>query len=70
MGRSYKIKCEHCGAEFIHFEGTDFGTFRQCVGCECHIETENAIRCPSCMRRINETEEAFNRQVQSTMVWD
>lgn len=70
MGRSYKIRCEHCGTEFIHFEGQDLGTMRMCVGCECHLETENAIRCPGCMRKLNNTVEEFNRQVQTIMSWD
>lgn len=69
MGASYKIRCEHCGTEFLHIVGTDLGTIMQCVGCETIVETDVAIRCPSCARRLNHTEEEFNAQIISTMQW-
>lgn len=70
MAVSYQIKCEHCGTEFLHIAGEDYGTLCMCVGCENHIETDAAIRCPSCMHRLNSTEEEFERQVKTTMFWD
>lgn len=70
MGTSYKIRCMHCGTEFLHVASGDFGAVRSCVGCECHIETDVAIRCPSCMQRLNRTEEEFNQQVETVFMWD
>ena len=54
----------------MHNQGNDYGTISACVGFECHVETETAIRCPACMKRINTTEEEFNRQVETVMIWD
>ncbi len=70
MGTIYRIKCENCGTAFMHNMGSDYGAICACVGCECHVETDVAIRCPSCGRRLNATEEEFNRQVETVMVWD
>ena len=70
MGTIYRIRCRHCGTLFMHNQGNDYGTISACVGCECHVETETAIRCPACMKRINTTEEEFNRQVETVMIWD
>ena len=69
MGTSYKIRCKHCNTEFMHYEGNDYGAIRECVGCECHIETEVPMRCPSCLKRINDTEEEFRRQIITVMTW-
>ncbi|MBO5772071.1 MAG: hypothetical protein J6R09_05490 [Alistipes sp.] len=69
MGASYTIRCKHCNTEFLHIAGNDFGAIRSCVGCECHVETEVAIRCPACMRRINNTEEEFNSQIVGSFTW-
>lgn len=44
-----------------------------CVGCGDmggYIETETSIRCPSCHRRLNNTPEEFNEQVEMTYTWD
>lgn len=70
MGTIYRIKCEHCGTQFMHSRGEDYGFTRACINCENHIETEAAIRCPSCMRRLNPTEEEFKRQVETVILWD
>lgn len=69
MGTSYKIRCEHCGTEFMHIAGSDYGTIMQCVGCETVVETDAAIRCPSCARRLNDSEEEFNARIISMMQW-
>jgi uncharacterized protein with PIN domain len=29
-----------------------------------------AIRCPACNRRLNATQEEFEEQVQTVMLWD
>ena len=41
-----------------------------CVGCGEYVETETAIRCPACRRRLNTTQEEFNEQVEVTYLWD
>jgi hypothetical protein len=51
---------------------TGFG-FMGKYDCEdgfCHIETENAIRCPHCMKKLNNTEEEFKSQIVGTLCWD
>ena len=53
MGTAYKIRCRHCGTQFDHYYGNDYGTTIRCVGCGDHIETETAIRCPACRKRLN-----------------
>ena len=70
MGTAYKIRCKYCGTQFDHYYGNDYGTTIRCVGCGDHVETETAIRCPSCRRRINDTPEEFNSQVEVVMMWD
>lgn len=69
MAIMYKIKCRHCGMEFQHFASADYGTLRACVGCECHVETQMAIRCPGCLRKLNNTQEEFNSQVETIFEW-
>ncbi len=46
------------------------GILPRCVGCESYIETETAIRCPACNKRLNTSQEEFNEQVQTVMMWD
>lgn len=70
MGIAYKVKCKHCGAEFAYSQDQTFGMMPRCVGCESYIETESPIRCPACNRRLNATQEEFNEQVQTVMMWD
>ena len=47
MGTAYKIRCKHCGTQFDHYAGSDYGHTIVCVGCESYIESEMAIRSPS-----------------------
>ena len=70
MGTGQTIRCKHCGTEFMNFMG--FGFIRQFLGKKesCHIETETAIRCPQCMKRLNNTEKEFNEQVIGLLLWD
>ena len=48
MGKSYKMRCRHCGAEFLHIERGVVGVLKECACCESHIVTEISIRCPQC----------------------
>ena len=70
MSVGYQIKCEHCGTEVMHLAVGSAYAARMHAGGECHIETDVAIRCPSCMHRLNSTKEVFERQVKTTMFWD
>lgn len=70
MGIAYKIRCKHCHAEFDYSQDQSFGMLPRCVGCGSYVETESPIRCPACNRRLNATQEEFNEQVQTVMMWD
>ena len=70
MGTAYKIRCKHCGTQFDHYVGSDYGNTILCVGCESYVETEMAIRCPACFKRLNSTSEEFNEQVEVVLMWD
>ena len=58
MGTAYKIRCRHCGV------------LPMCVGCGEYVETETAIRCPACHKKLNTTQEEFNEQIEVTYMWD
>ena len=70
MGIAYQIKCRHCGTEFNYSQDESMGMLPRCVGCESYVETESPIRCPACYRRLNPTQEEFNEQGQTIMMWD
>ena len=70
MGTAYKIRCKHCGAQFDYSAHAGFGMMPACVGCGEYVETETAIRCPACFRRLNTSQEEFNEQVEVTYMWD
>ncbi|WP_300190160.1 hypothetical protein [uncultured Alistipes sp.] len=72
MGTAYKIRCKHCGAQFEHSTQPYFGMLPSCIGCGDggYVETETAIRCPACRRRLNTSPEEFNEQVEMTYTWD
>ena len=70
MGIAYQIKSRHCGTEFNYSQDESMGMLPRCVGCESYVETESPIRCPACYRRLNPTQEEFNEQVQTIMMWD
>jgi hypothetical protein len=53
----------------MHLTGLGFMGF-DCENGFCHIETETAIRCPQCMKRLNNTEEEFNEQIVGSLCWD
>lgn len=69
MGKSYKMRCKHCKAEFLHIQRGVIGVLRECACCDSHIVTEIAIRCPQCGRRINRSEEEFRSQILAMMAW-
>lgn len=68
MERGDTIRCKHCGTEFINLTGFGFMGFNRNKGFY-HIETEIAMRCPQCMKRINNSAEEFNSQIVGTLVW-
>lgn len=75
MGIAYKIRCRHCGAQFDHSTDAGYGMLQPCVGCgdsycNAYVETEIPIRCPACMRRLNTSQEEFNKQIETVMMWD
>ena len=72
MGHGQVIKCKHCGEEFYRYCGV--GSFGQKsnnpnepIG---HIETENAICCPKCGVKLNNSEEEFKEQIVGQLLWD
>ena len=69
MGTLYKIKCKHCGAQFDHYIYGERGVLQRAVACADFVETDIAIRCPHCLRRMNNSQEEFNEQVEVTYVW-
>ena len=70
MGTVYKIRCKKCGAQFDHFIHSRTGVMQRAVGMGDFVETETAIRCPCCHKRMNNTPEEFNEQIEVTYVWD
>ena len=62
MGTAYKIRCRHCGAQFEHYMQPGYGGE--------YVETETAIRCPACLKKLNTTQEEFNEQIEVTYMWD
>ncbi len=49
---------------------TGYGILPMCVGCGEYVETETAIRCPACLKKLNTTQEEFNEQIEVTYMWD
>lgn len=70
MGIAYQIKCKHCQAVFNYSQDQTFGLTSRCIGCESYVEVDAPIRCPSCNRRLNNTQQEFNEQVETVMLWD
>lgn len=69
-GNSLQIRCRHCGAQFEHHMQPGYGVLPVCVGCGEYVETETAIRCPACHKKLNTTQEEFNEQIEVTYMWD
>ncbi|MDE7304798.1 MAG: hypothetical protein K2N04_02650 [Alistipes sp.] len=71
MGTAYKIRCRHCGTQFDHYMQPGYGILPPCIGCgDDFVETQTAIRCPACHKRLNATQEEFNEQIEVTYAWD
>ena len=70
MGTAYKIRCRHCGAQFDPDTHPRDGVLAPCAGCGDYVETETANRCPACRKKLNATQEEFNRQIEVTYEWD
>ena len=73
MGTGHTIRCKHCGTEFMNLVGLGLMGFMGLFDCEdgvCHVETETAIRCPKCMKRLNNTQEEFEEQIIGSLCWD
>lgn len=73
MGSVYKIRCKHCGAQFNLSNHANYGFLPISIGygkSAGDIETQSAMRCPACLKRLNNTAEEFNEQVKVTHSWD
>lgn len=70
MGTAYRIRCAHCGAQFEQTSSHRFGMRSACGDCGDYVETQTAIRCPACLKRLNTTQEEFRRQVEVTYLWE
>lgn len=70
MGTAYKVRCKHCGTQFDHYTAAGYGLMPACVGCGEYVETQMAIRCPGCLRKLNDSQQEFNEQVEVTYMWD
>lgn len=46
------------------------GAVARCANSDCHIDTEFAMRCPVCMKRLNRTEQEFREQIEMVLVWN
>ena len=60
--------------DFVRDVEDDYAIFvpagKWCVGCGEYVETETAIRCPACHKKLNTTQEEFNEQIEVTYMWD
>ena len=70
MGSVYKIRCKHCGAQFNLSNHANYGFLPFSIGYAGDIETQSAMRCPACLKRLNNTAEEFNEQVKVTHSWE
>ncbi|MBR2351372.1 MAG: hypothetical protein IKA70_00350 [Alistipes sp.] len=69
MGMGQTIRCRHCGTEFICLTGHEFMGQFDCSEGFCRVETEISIRCPQCMKRLNNSEREFNEQIVGQLCW-
>lgn len=69
MGTAYKIRCKHCGTQVEHYMRTGYGSKPSCSG-RAYVETETSIRCPVCLRRMNNSQREFHEQTEVTYLWD
>ena len=64
------IRCKRCGGEFKYPTDTAFMKRLYSKDGWCHIETENSIRCPHCMKRLNNSAEEFEEQIVAQLCWE
>lgn len=70
MGTAYKIRCRHCGARFEQSAQSGRGLLQPGTGYGNYVETETVMRCPACLKRLNDSQEEFDRQIEVTYHWD
>lgn len=68
MKVNYKIDCRHCGSHTEYSVDLAMVGSVELIECAMHIDTECAIRCPSCRRRLNGSEADFRSQVSMTRI--
>ena len=59
------IRCKHCGGEFAYATNSGFMKRLYSEYGWLHIEIENSIRCPHCMKRLNNTAEELEAQLRA-----
>ncbi len=70
MGTAYKVRCKYCGAQFGEARQSRCGIPVPRVTGQGYIETQTAIRCPVCHKKLNATQEEFLEQLEVTYVWN
>lgn len=70
METTYRIRCRHCGTLLPQNADSNLGAIARCANSDCHIDTEFAMRCPVCMKRLNRTEQEFKEQIEMVLVWN
>ncbi|MFI3317920.1 MAG: hypothetical protein SNH88_01880 [Rikenellaceae bacterium] len=70
MGRSYKIRCRHCGAQFDHCADNSYGILQRCVGCgDMESDDSSPIFCPACSQRVNSSKMELESQIEEIITW-
>ncbi|MFI3319941.1 MAG: hypothetical protein SNH01_04355 [Rikenellaceae bacterium] len=67
MGTVYKMRCRYCGGQFDHYgDGASDVTAKtqHAASTKVYVETQIPIRCPGCLRRLNNTEDDYRQQVK------
>lgn len=73
MGTAFQIHCKHCGTHLNYSAENAYGYMPHNTTIsnrENHIEIQTSMRCPVCLRRLNNTREEFNEQVKVHFAWD
>ena len=68
MKLNYQIDCKHCGTHTEYSVELRRGCVADGVESMVHIDTECAMRCPACRRRLNGTETEFRSQVKMVRI--
>lgn len=64
MGEAYRIRCRYCGATFAHYFRPNRPSNGDISSYSGYIETQMAMRCPRCHKKLNNTAEEFNSQIE------